>query len=118
GAEREPSPAERFATILREGPAVGVHVVVWCDSLTNLNRTFDRPLLRELGMRVLFQMSPTDSSTLMDSPAASRLGRTRALLLPEEQERLEKFRHFGLRTTERVDRVPDQLRGLRGSEEP
>jgi hypothetical protein len=118
GAEREPSPAERFATILREGPAVGVHVVLWCDSLTNLNRVFDRPLLRELGMRVLFQMSPTDSSTLMDSPAASRLGRTRALLLLEEQERPEKFRPYGLPSPEWLDRVTDQLRSRVGLKEP
>jgi hypothetical protein len=118
GADREPSPAERFAAILREGPAVGVHVVVWCDSLTNLNRTFDRPLLRELGMRVLFQMSPTDSSTLMDSPAASRLGRARALLLQEEQERPEKFRPYGLPSPEWLDRVTEQLRSRLGLKEP
>ncbi|QDU20274.1 protein kinase domain-containing protein [Urbifossiella limnaea] len=96
GAEREPSPAERFAALLKDGPGVGVHVVAWCDSLTNLNRAFDRSLLREFGMRVLFQMSPTDSSTLMDSPAASRLGRHRALFLQEEQERPEKFRPYGV----------------------
>jgi hypothetical protein len=94
--EREPSPAERLATILRDGPLAGVHVVAWCDSLVNLNRAFDRPLLREFGLRVLFQMSATDSSTLMDSPAASKLGRHRALFLHEEQERPEKFRPYGL----------------------
>ena len=107
GAEREPTPAERFAAILREGPALGVHTVVWCDSLTNLNRTFDRPLLREFGVRVLFQMNPTDSSTLMDSPAASRLGRNRALLLQEEQERPEKFRPYGLPAPEWLDRATE-----------
>ena len=45
--EREPSPAERFHALLRDGPPVGIHVIVWCDSLTNLNRAFDRPQLRE-----------------------------------------------------------------------
>src|SRR5206468_754118 len=60
GAEREPSPAERFATILKEGPPLGIHAMVWCDSLTNVNRSFDRPLLREFAQRVLFQMSATD----------------------------------------------------------
>jgi energy-coupling factor transporter ATP-binding protein EcfA2 len=93
--EREPSPAERLATILKDGPLAGVHVVAWCDSLVNLNRAFDRPLLREFAMRVLFQMSATDSSTLMDAPTASKLGRHRALFLHEEQERAEKFRPYG-----------------------
>ena len=111
GADREPSPAERLAAILKEGAPLGVHVVAWCDSLTNLNRTFDRPLLREFGMRVLFQMNPTDSSTLMDSPAASRLGRNRALFLQEDQERPEKFRPYGLPDAAWLDGVTERLRG-------
>lgn len=115
GAEREPSPAERFATVLREGPALGVHTVVWCDSMTNLNRVFDRPLLREFGLRVLFQMSPTDSSTLMDSPAASRLGRTRALFLQEDQERPEKFRPYGLPSAEWLDQAEEHLQRRAGA---
>jgi hypothetical protein len=110
GADREPSPAERFAAILREGPPLGVHVIVWCDSLTNLNRTFDRPLLREFGQRVLFQMNPTDSSTLMDSPAASKLGRNRALLLQEEQDRPEKFRPYRLPAEDWLGLALDRLR--------
>lgn len=118
GADREPSPAERFATILREGPPLGVHVVVWCDSLTNLNRTFDRPLLREFGQRVLFQMNPTDSSTLMDSPAASKLGRNRALLLQEEQDRPEKFRPYRLPAEGWLERVIDRLHHRVGLKEP
>ncbi len=108
--EREPAPAERLATILRDGPLVGLHTVVWCDSLVNLQRAFDRPLLREFGMRVLLQMSATDSSTLMDSPAASKLGRHRALFLHEEQERAEKFRPYGLPAADWLETVCATLR--------
>jgi DNA segregation ATPase FtsK/SpoIIIE-like protein len=114
GAEREPTPGERFAALLRDGPAVGIHVVVWCDSVTNLNRTFDRPQLREFAQRVLFQMSATDSSTLMDSPAASKLGRTRALYLTEETERPEKFRPYGVPTPEWLDAACEKLRARVG----
>ncbi|MCE9567497.1 MAG: protein kinase [Planctomycetes bacterium] len=114
GAEREPTPAERFSAILRDGPPVGIHLIVWCDSLTNLNRAFERPQLREFGMRVLFQMSPTDSSTLMDTPAASRLGRNRALFLVEDQDRPEKFRPYGLPSAEWLDSVSEKLRSRLG----
>lgn len=113
-AEREPTPSERFAALLRDGPPVGIHLVVWCDSLTNLNRSFERPQLREFGMRVLFQMSPTDSSTLMDTPAASRLGRNRALFLVEDQDRPEKFRPYGLPATEWLDTATEALRSRTG----
>jgi S-DNA-T family DNA segregation ATPase FtsK/SpoIIIE len=44
---------------------------------------------------VLFAMTGVDSSNLIDSPAASKLGPHRALLYTEEQGRLEKFRPYG-----------------------
>lgn len=96
GEEKQTPPSKRFADILREGPPLGVHVVVWCDSLNNLNRTFERQSLREFEMRVLFQMSANDSSTLIDAPTASKLGPNRALYFSEEESRQEKFRPYGL----------------------
>ena len=41
-------------------------------------------------------MSGNDSSNLIDSPAAGKLGVNRALLYSEEQGQLEKFRPYGL----------------------
>ena len=96
GEDKPVSPAKLLGSILRDGPPVGVHMIVWCDSLNNANRAFDRQALREFELRVLFQMSPADSSNLIDSPAASRLGANRALFATEEQGRLEKFRPYGL----------------------
>jgi hypothetical protein len=112
--EREPPPAERLATLLKDGPLAGIHVVTWCDSLVNLNRAFDRPLVREFAMRILFQMSATDSSTLMDAPTASKLGRHRALFLQEEQERPEKFRPYGLPPAEWLASACESLRARAG----
>jgi len=111
GGDREASPAERFAILLREGPAFGIHTILWCDSLTNLQRSVDRQGLKEFGLRVLFQMSPTDSSTLVDSPIASRLGRNRALFVMEEQERPEKFLPYGWPDKDWLAGVADSLRG-------
>jgi len=99
GEEKVVSPAKLLSTILREGPALGVHAIVWCDSLNNANRAFDRAALREFEMRVLFQMSASDSSNLIDSPAASRLGENRAFFSSEDEGKLEKFRPFGLPST-------------------
>jgi len=103
-APDEPAPpSEHLATILKDGPIHGVHAVFWCDSLNNLNRTFDRSTLRELETRVLFQMSAGDSSALIDSPIANRLGPLRALFVSEEAGRSEKFRPYGLPSADWLD---------------
>jgi S-DNA-T family DNA segregation ATPase FtsK/SpoIIIE len=108
--DKTASPADQFVSVLKEGPAVGVHVIVWVDSLTNFNRSLERSMLKEFGQRVLFQMSATDSSNLLDTPVASRLGRNRALFTMEEQDRPEKFRPYGLPGLEWVRRVCDTSR--------
>jgi hypothetical protein len=99
------APSKMFVDVLRDGPPVGIHTIVWCDSVNNLNRTFDRSGLREFENRILFQMSSNDSSTLIDSPAASKLGENRALYYSEEENRIEKFRPYGLPEAEWLEKV-------------
>ena len=96
GSDAPPSPDKLLAGIVREGPIAGVHVLVMCDTLASLQRSFDRNALREFDWKVLFQISPADSSNLIDSPAASRLGTNRGLLHSEELGLLEKFRPYAL----------------------
>ena len=54
-------------------------------------------------------MSSSDSSNLIDSPAANRLGFHRALLYSEEQGLLEKFRPYALPESDWLDNLRDQL---------
>lgn len=89
-------PEKVFATLLKEGPALGIHTIVWCDGLNNLSRTLDRATMKEFELRVLLQMSPADSSNLIDSPLASRLGPNRAYFHHEDEGRLEKFRPYAV----------------------
>jgi DNA segregation ATPase FtsK/SpoIIIE, S-DNA-T family len=89
-------PAKIFTDLLRDGPPVGIHTMIWCDSVNNMNRTLDRQGLKEFENRILFQMSANDSSTLIDTPAASKLGENRAMYYSEEENRFEKFRPYGV----------------------
>lgn len=100
-----PTPDRSLASLLRDGPPVGMHSMIWCDTLNNLNRTFDRQGLWEFDMRVLFQMSATDSSHLIDAPQASQLGLRRALLYSEERGLLEKFRPYALPEAEWLEEI-------------
>ncbi|MCP3905408.1 MAG: cell division protein FtsK [Planctomycetes bacterium] len=95
-ADKPPSPDRQFADLLRDGSQYGIHTVAWCDTATNLNRSLDRNGLREFEMRVMFQMSGADSTGLIDSPAAGKLGLRRALYYNEEEGVLEKFRPYAL----------------------
>jgi hypothetical protein len=109
GEEKVVTPGQRFAELVREGPAAGIHLLVWCDSLGNAQRALDRSGLREFDMKVLYQMGVADSSTLIDSPAASRLGLNRALFASEEQSAPEKFRPYRLPPAEWLKWVAGQL---------
>jgi DNA segregation ATPase FtsK/SpoIIIE, S-DNA-T family len=107
--DRPPDPAKQFTNLLREGPAVGVHVLAWCDSVNNLQRTWDRQTLREFEMRVAFQMNSNDSSTLIDVPLAAKLGPNRAWFVSEESGLLEKFRPYRWPSEEWLDSVARRL---------
>ncbi|MCA9312644.1 MAG: hypothetical protein KDA21_15625, partial [Phycisphaerales bacterium] len=83
-----------FARLLEQGPEVGVHVMAWCDSVTNMERTLDRRTIHEFDQRVVFQMSVMDSTAIIDSPLASRLGANRAILWNDEESRASTFRPY------------------------
>ncbi len=106
---KPPNPAKQFNAIVREGPALGIHTLVWCDSYNNVIRFLDRQSLRDFEMRVVFQMNATDSSNLMDSPDASRLGIHVAIFYDESQGRMEKFRPYGLPTNEWLAWIKNRL---------
>jgi len=86
---------KQFRNLLREGPAVGVHVLLWCDSYNSLTRFVDRLTMREFDYRVALQMSSVDSTSLIDSPAASHLGEHRAIFYRDDLGTQVKFRPYG-----------------------
>jgi hypothetical protein len=100
-----PGPDRQWAEILRNGPAWGIHTLLWCDTYNNVSRLLDRVALREFEMRVAFQMSAADSSSLLDTPAASKLRQHRGLFASEDLGTLEKFRPYGVPTAEWLDKV-------------
>lgn len=110
GRSDEPAtPSKMFGTLVQEGASLGIHMIIWGDSLNNINRSVDRAMMREFELRVLFQMSATDSSNLIDSPAAGRLGNNRALLHSEELGQYEKFRPYGVPEEEWLNKVREYL---------
>jgi hypothetical protein len=102
-ADVTPSPAASFATLVSEGAARGVHLITTVDTHNNVSRHLGRKGLSEFQVRVLFQMSPSDSASLIDSPEASKLGLHRALLYNEREGYIEKFRPYALPESSWID---------------
>lgn len=116
--EQKPAnPGKQFSRILRDGPALGIHTLLWCDTLNNVSRWLDRQALRDVEMRVALQMNATDSSSLIDSPAAGKLGMHRAILYHEGQGWQEKFRPYGPPAAPWLAQVRQQLDRAPGSPE-
>lgn len=107
--EAPPTPAQQFAQVLKDGPDVGVHTLIWCDTLLNLNRVIDRRAQREFALRVVFQMTVEDSNNLIDSRAAEQLGPNRALFRDEDTGRLEKLRPYATPSQAWLDWVGERL---------
>jgi hypothetical protein len=118
-SNRDPNdPRTALETILREGPSLGIHVLAWCDSMSNLSRIFVSAALHEFGAKVAFQMGSSDSVKLLDTQLASRLGPHRALLLDEEQGVQEKFRPYHLPPADWLDWAREQFRARMPGHQP
>jgi S-DNA-T family DNA segregation ATPase FtsK/SpoIIIE len=96
GGDAPPPPGALFKELIAEGPVHGIHAWVTCDTYNNVARFLGRKTLTEFGLRILFQMSANDSASLIDNPAAARLGLLRALLHQEREGSLEIFRPYAL----------------------
>lgn len=89
-----PTPASLWTELIKEGPSAGVFPLVWADLATTAQRWLGRDLLGRFETRVLFAMNANDSSQLIETPAASKLGSHRALLYRGETGTIEKFRPY------------------------
>ena len=88
------TPAATLLKLITEGPPLGIHVIITCDTYNNFSRFMGRKILSEFEMRVVYQMSATDSASLIDAPNASNLGLHRALYYNDREGLLETFRPY------------------------
>jgi hypothetical protein len=106
-----PNPAATLMSLITEGPARGIHLLITCDTYNNVSRSLGRKALTEFEMRVVFQMSAGDSASLIDAPAASTLGLHRALLYNDREGSLETFRPYAQPDGGWVEDTARQLKG-------
>lgn len=110
-AGAEPTPARLLASILRDGPETGTHILAWCDTVTNARRTLDRSV-GELGMRLSGAMSAEESRIFLDASDASRIDRPHRLIFADEEKPgvLQKLRPYSLPDLDWLQTVAEQQR--------
>ena len=94
GSPKEATPATMFGDLIRKGPLVGIHVIIWSDTFGNAMRWLSASLLREFDNRIAFRLNQTDSASLIDTPAAAALSQGRAILYRDQTGTADRFRPF------------------------
>ncbi len=112
------NPAAVLNSLIAEGARLGFHIIASVDSYNSVNRFLSRKAVSEFEMRILFQMSATDSASLIESPKASMLGLHRALFYNQQEGYLETFRPYALPPTEWIERASRHLARLLESRTP
>lgn len=118
GEAKAATPASLFADVIKRGPSVGIHVVLWSDTFSNALRWLSNSLLREFETRIAFRMNQTDSSNLVDSPVAVGLENGRAVIYRDQTGTTEKFRPFAWPTTEWLDEIQPDIPVVFTEKEP
>ena len=95
GASKEITTATRLSDLIKKGPLVGIHVLIWSDTFSNALRWLSTSLLREFDSRIAFRLNQTDSASLIDTPAAASLTQGRAILYRDQTGTADRFRPFG-----------------------
>jgi len=110
-----PNPAAILLNLITEGPARGIHVIATCDTYNNVSRFLGRKNLSEFEMRVVFQMSASDSASLIDAPDAATLGLNRALFYNDREGHLETFRPYAQPDGEWIGEIARQIASSRSA---
>jgi hypothetical protein len=88
--------------IIKDGPEVGVHVLVWCDAYANLERALDREALEEFGIKASGPLTDQESRRLFDDEAAALLDKPHRMVLGDDEQVgvVQTIRPFDLPTYE------------------
>jgi S-DNA-T family DNA segregation ATPase FtsK/SpoIIIE len=88
--------------LLSDGPPIGIHVVITCNSSETLTRWLPRTSQHDLELRIVGRISANDSAQLIDTPEASSLAPASMYMYDDADGRLEKFRLCEIPEVQRV----------------
>ena len=91
-----PDGSAALHSLLRDGPPANVFVILVCGSAETLSRWLPRSSHHDLELRILGRLNASDSSALIDTPAAAELSAATLLLYDDADGHQSKFRQCDL----------------------
>lgn len=94
GSPKSSTPMLKFSDLIRRGPQVGIHVLLWADTLNIAMQSLSHSLLREFDSRIALCMNADDSNSLIGNSDAASLSPGRAIFYVDPAGTIERFRPF------------------------
>jgi hypothetical protein len=86
--------SRQLEEIVREGPLVGIHTLVWAMHHTTLDQRLTRDVASAFGLRVVGKTDESTSEAIIESTVAASLPPWQVLLYDEFRSRLVRFRPY------------------------
>jgi len=103
--------SETLSLVLRDGPEVGVHTIVWVSSYANVEQVLSPRDLQQFCLKVALQTGPENSRRFLNESLATNLGSFRAYFVDEDAGgKLEKFRPYELSTIAEIQTWAERLK--------
>lgn len=104
-ADEESEPSTALERILKDGPDVGIHVVLWCDRVVSLRRRISSIAQREFGLRLVGPMSKEDSFSMVDAEYAAQIDDSQMIFDDHDRSRTVRLRRFSQPDAAWVSRI-------------
>ncbi len=108
---------EMFAKLIQQGPAVGIHTLLWCDRMGTIGAVVGggdiQNAMAQFSHRVALQMSADESVSFLGISTASKLGGERAYYRNEQwpADEIEKFKPYSWLSSVELKGALNKLRG-------
>jgi len=76
---------EKLEQVMRDGPEVGVHAWLWCDTVAGASRRLSSGVMREVGWRIAGKMSGDDSRSFIGNAKAAELRDSQVVMVNEDR---------------------------------
>jgi hypothetical protein len=112
---------ENLARLCQQGPAVGIHILLWTDRLSTLGASVgggvQNDTLAQFAHRVALQVSADESMTFLGVPHAAKLGGDRAYYRHEQwpADVVDKFKPYTLPSLPDVQAVLETVKARWGA---